>query len=150
MVRILLILSFLFITGGCSTLMSKPEARELWPTLEYTSCTESKVAPTLDAIGGGWEVGAGLVQLALGSPIAFIDLLIGGVLIWSSVEGSSNAEDCRALKNHIASGGGGTKRTKGEHEEVQLERQKLEYEKMKFELEKEKLELQKAREQIRK
>lgn len=148
MIRTFFAIAFLSCASGCSTLMSKPEPRAMWPDLEYTSCTESKVAPTLDAIGGGWEVGAGIVHLALGNPVAIIDLLLGSLLIWSSAEGSSNADDCKALRNHLATSKAESRSTRGNHEELELDRQKIEFEKMKLELEREKLklELEKARE----
>ena len=88
---------------SCSHLfMEKPPPEVVWDKLEYVHCTESKVAPTIDAIIGGWEIGASLAGLAVtGSSFFIFDLILGMVLVSSYATGWEDAENCKRAKAEI-------------------------------------------------
>lgn len=146
----LIFISLTTLTSSCSTLMSSPEPRHMWPSLQFTSCTSSKAAPTLDAIGGGVLIGWGIVGVAFGNPASLLDLVVGSLLTWSSSEGSEDAESCRALKNYLGNGGTRQSDEGEERESAETEGKRLELEKMKLEIEREKIELEKMRHQLTK
>tara|TARA_B100001094_G_scaffold145288_1_gene140702 strand:- start:154 stop:540 length:387 start_codon:yes stop_codon:yes gene_type:complete len=82
--------------------MEKPPPEVVWDKLEYVHCTESKVAPTIDAIIGGWEIGASLAGLAVtGSSFFIFDLILGMVLVSSYATGWEDAENCKRAKAEI-------------------------------------------------
>jgi hypothetical protein len=120
----------------------------MWPQLEYTSCTSSKAAPTLDAIGGGVLIGWGIVGVAFGNPASLLDVVIGSLLTWSSSEGSEDADTCVALKNYLATEGSRQSDENEQRESAATEVKRLEIEKMRLELEREKIELEKMKQQM--
>lgn len=153
MIRRYLVLIFLSLSTlniGCSTLMSSPEPRHMWPSIQHTSCTSSKVAPTLDSIGGGVLIGWGIVGVAFGNPASLLDVLIGSLLTWSSSKGSEDADSCFALKNYLATEGTRQSDEGKERESADMEGKRLEIEKMKLEIEREKIELEKMKQQMNK
>jgi hypothetical protein len=128
---------------GCSTMMSSPEPRELWPKLKSTSCSTSKAPAALDGIGGGILLGAGIIGLASGNPASWLDVLVGGILAWSSSEGSTKAENCGALRNYLVDRPEEkTSDDERNDDRLYIEKQKLELERLKLEMEREKLKMQ--------
>ena len=102
----LTILLLAALSSGCSFALVRgpppPDVRDIYLEAGVApNCTNSMAVPSIDGILAGLSLPFGLYELSAGDAVALVDIVIGGMAVWSAIQGRQKVKRCQEFLSSL-------------------------------------------------